>query len=97
MSLLAALPIGPLKVISGMRRTATGLPAIADVAAPGVRPVNEGTDPAARRSVRAGRSAAGQITDAVIPAAPARRAEPKPPAPRESAGAPPTGPVAGVR
>ena len=45
----------------------------------------------------AGRSAAGQITDAVIPAAPDRRAELKPPTARESACASPTGPVAGVR
>jgi hypothetical protein len=60
--LLPAPRIDPVKVISGMRRTATGLPVIAELAAPGTRPPSDGTVPAARRSDRLGRSAAGQIT-----------------------------------
>jgi len=85
-SLPAAPRIEPLKVISGIRRTTTGLPVIAAVVPPGACPASDGTVPTALRRFRAGRSVAGQITAAVNPAAPATRAGPGPNVGREGPG-----------
>ena len=85
-SLPAAPRIEPLKVISGTRRTTTGLPVIAAVVPPGACPASDGTVPTALRRFRAGRSVAGQITAAVNPAAPATGAGPGPNVGREGPG-----------